>query len=232
MKTLVIVSHPEMANSLVQNFLKASAQPFQDEVTWHDLATIQQLDVAAEQALLRNHERIIFQFPLYWYAAPASLKTWLDTVLTGEFAFSGRMPLQGKSLGIVVSTGIAGKHFQAGGSEQATLSEILRPYELVARKLGMTYLPPFAIHQFSYLTEAARQVLLVDYQRYLTQPIFNFEQKVAWFEQQLRQRQTVATDSNQQQQLALLADQLAEQGELLTDLGWQVQLIRQEEGEG
>lgn len=232
MKTLVIVSHPEMANSLVQNFLKASAQPFQDEVTWHDLATIQQLDVAAEQALLRNHERIIFQFPLYWYAAPASLKTWLDTVLTGEFAFSGRKPLQGKSLGIVVSTGIAGKHFQAGGSEQATLSEILRPYELVARKLGMTYLPPFAIHQFSYLTEAARQLLLVDYQRYLTQPIFNFEQKVAWFEQQLRQRQTVATDSNQQQQLALLVDQLAEQGELLTDLGWQVQLIRQEEGEG
>lgn len=232
MKTLVIVSHPEMANSLVQNFLKASAQPFQDEVTWHDLATIQQLDVAAEQTLLHNHERIIFQFPLYWYAAPASLKTWLDTVLTGEFAFSGRMPLQGKSLGIVVSTGIAGKHFQAGGSEQATLSEILRPYELVARKLGMTYLPPFAIHQFSYLTEAARQVLLVDYQRYLTQPIFNFEQKVAWFEQQLRQRQTVATDSNQRQQLALLADQLAEQGELLTDLGWQVQLIRQEEGEG
>lgn len=232
MKTLVIVSHPEMANSLVQNFLKASAQPFQDEVTWHDLATIQQLDVAAEQALLRNHERIIFQFPLYWYAAPASLKTWLDTVLTGEFAFSGRMPLQGKSLGVVVSTGIAGKHFQAGGSEQATLSEILRPYELVARKLGMTYLPPFAIHQFSYLTEAARQVLLVDYQRYLTQPIFNFEQKVAWFEQQLRQRQSAATDSDQQQQLALLADQLTEQGELLTDLGWQVQLIRQEEGEG
>ncbi|MEJ1311957.1 NAD(P)H-dependent oxidoreductase [Latilactobacillus sakei] len=39
--------------------------------------------------------------------APASLKTWLDTVLTGEFAFSGRMPLQGKSLGVVVSTGIA-----------------------------------------------------------------------------------------------------------------------------
>ncbi|WP_436666859.1 NAD(P)H-dependent oxidoreductase [Latilactobacillus sakei] len=232
MKTLVIVSHPEMANSLVQNFLKASAMPFQDEVTWHDLATIQQLDVAAEQALLRNHERIIFQFPLYWYAAPASLKTWLDTVLTGEFAFSGRMPLQGKSLGVVVSTGIAGKHFQAGGSEQATLSEILRPYELVARKLGMTYLPPFAIHQFSYLTETARQLLLVDYQRYLTQNTFNFEQKVAWFEQQLRQRQSVATDSEQQQQLALLADQLAEQGELLTDLGWQVQLIRQEEGEG
>lgn len=232
MKTLVIVSHPEMANSLVQNFLKASATPFQDEVTWHDLATIQQLDIAAEQALLRNHERIIFQFPLYWYAAPASLKTWLDTVLTGEFAFSGRMPLQGKSLGVVVSTGIAGKHFQAGGSEQATLSEILRPYELVARKLGMTYLPPLAIHQFSYLTETARQLLLVDYQRYLTQTTFNFEQKVAWFEQQLRHRQSAATDSEQQQQLALLADQLTEQGELLTDLGWQVQLIRQEEGEG
>ena len=55
---------------------------------------------------------------------------------------------------------------------------------------------------------------------------------MAWFEQQLRQRQSAATDSEQQQQLALLADQLTEQGELLTDLGWQVQLIRQEEGEG
>lgn len=229
MKTLVIVSHPEIENSMVQNFLKASCTGL-EEVTWHVLPAT--LDVAFEQAQLKAHDRIILQFPLYWYAAPASLKNWLDTVLTGDFAFNGIQPLAGKEFGLVVSTGIAAKHFQAGGSEQATMSEILRPYELVARKLGMTYLTPFVIHQLGYWSETAKQLLVVDYQRYLSQHNFTLTDKVAWFQAQLAQRQAATEDEAQQQQLALIEEQLAEQSELLTDLNWQVQMIRQEEGEG
>lgn len=230
MKTLVIVSHPELDNSLVQNFLKASCAE-QSDVTWHPISSAA-LDVSAEQALLKAHQRIIFQFPLYWYAAPASLKAWLDTVLTGEFAFSGQQPLADKSLGIVVSTGITAKHFQAGGSEQVTMSEILRPYELVARKLGMHYLTPLVIHQLGYWSETAKQLLVVDYQRYLSQSTFNLTAKLDWFQKQLIQRQNAETDPTKAQKLALIQAQLSEQAEQLTDLNWQVQLIRQEEGEG
>ena len=231
MKTLVIISHPEIETSMVQNFLKASAAPL-EAITWHHLDALETLDVAAEQALLRNHERFIFQFPLYWYAAPASLKMWLDTVLTGQFAFNGRQPLAGKTLGVVVSTGTAAKHFQAGGSEQATLSEILRPYELVARKLGMTYLPPLAIHQLGYWQETDKQCLVIDYQRYLTQSEFNFDQQLAWFEAMLTKKAAEATSPEAQQRLMLLSEQFADKRSELTDLNWQVQLIREEEGEG
>ncbi|WP_208421908.1 NAD(P)H-dependent oxidoreductase [Latilactobacillus fragifolii] len=231
MKTLVIISHPEIETSMVQNFLKASAAPLED-ITWHHLDAIDTFDVVAEQTLLRHHERIIFQFPLYWYAAPASLKAWLDTVLTGQFAFNGRQPLAGKTLGIVVSTGTAAKHFQAGGSEQVTLSEILRPYELVARKLGMVYLPPLTIHQLGYWQETDKQRLVIDYQRYLTQAQFNFDQKLAWFETMLIKKAAEVTSPEAQQRITLLREQLANKHAALTDLNWQVQLIREEEGEG
>jgi len=156
----------------------------------------------------------------------------LDTVLTGQFAFNGRQPLAGKTLGVVVSTGTAAKHFQAGGSEQATLSEILRPYELVARKLGMTYLPPLAIHQLGYWQETDKQCLVIDYQRYLTQSEFNFDQQLAWFEAMLTKKAAEATSPEAQQRLILLSEQFADKRSELTDLNWQVQLIREEEGEG
>jgi Putative NADPH-quinone reductase (modulator of drug activity B) len=73
LKTLVIVSHPEINNSQTQQFLLQGAK-LQD-VTWHHVEEISDLDVAQEQALLRENDRIIFQFPLYWYAAPEGFET-------------------------------------------------------------------------------------------------------------------------------------------------------------
>ncbi|WP_369404146.1 NAD(P)H-dependent oxidoreductase [Secundilactobacillus oryzae] len=39
------------------------------------MAVNQPIDVEIEQRLLAENDRIIFQFPLYWYSSPASLKT-------------------------------------------------------------------------------------------------------------------------------------------------------------
>ena len=96
MKTLVIVSHPELSNSPTQQFLKASATPLAD-VTWHHLDAAQPFAVAEEQAQLLKADRIVLEFPLYWYAAPASLHQWLADVWTDEFAVRPQQPT-GKSL--------------------------------------------------------------------------------------------------------------------------------------
>lgn len=72
MKTLIIVSHPQLAASPTQQFLKASAAGVKG-ATWHYLDAIKTLDVPAEQALIQAADRLIFEFPLYWYQAPASL---------------------------------------------------------------------------------------------------------------------------------------------------------------
>jgi len=39
------------------------------------------IDVTREHELLLAHDRIVLQFPFYWYSSPPLLKKWLDFVL-------------------------------------------------------------------------------------------------------------------------------------------------------
>ncbi len=56
------------------------------------------IDIPREQALLREHEVIVFQHPLYTYSCPALLKEWLDRVLSRGFASGPGKPTGGKVL--------------------------------------------------------------------------------------------------------------------------------------
>lgn len=166
MKTLVIVSHPEYWQSGGQQFFRESITTLPD-VTLHHLEGLDKgYEIYEEQELLRSHDRIILQFPMYWYSCPYTLKKWLDDVLTSGLYREG---LKGKELGIVVTLGVAETNFQAGASERYTLSELLRPFEAIANKCGMTYLPIFPVSQFAYMSDKKKEELLVAYQRYLTQ---------------------------------------------------------------
>ncbi|WP_258875145.1 NAD(P)H-dependent oxidoreductase [Paenibacillus sp. VMFN-D1] len=40
------------------------------------------IDFKHEQELLRSHDRIVFQFPLYGYSTPPLMKMWVDEVFT------------------------------------------------------------------------------------------------------------------------------------------------------
>lgn len=220
MNTLVIVSHPNLEKSVVQNFLKASF-PVDEDVQWKYLSETMQFDKKAEQAELLKNDRIIFQFPLYWYSAPATLKRWIDEVLDGDFAFSGKSVLEGKELGLVVSTGISEKQFQAGGQEKFTLSEVLRPFEMLANKLKMKYLKPFIISQFEYKTENQKMEVLINYQQYLQLDKFDFLSKIDWFVSQSNERG-----------LDEFTKILGLKKNELENLNWQVRLLRESDGEG
>ncbi len=43
------------------------------------------IDAKTEQEALLNADRIIFQYPIYWYNIPPVLKQWFDQVLTYGF---------------------------------------------------------------------------------------------------------------------------------------------------
>lgn len=229
MKTLIIVAHPKLIESGTQKFLKTSLTKMED-VTWHVLDVTQpHFDVAAEQALLQKHDRIIFQFPLYWYSAPAVLKQWEDEVLNRNFVYGTQRALAKKELGIVVSTGDPQRGFVAGGDEQFTLSELLRPYQALANKAGMNYLPPFSIFQFAYLTETAKQRLVIDYQQYITNAEFqNFHRRELWFEDQLKQK---LADSPDSQKLTQILTATQDNREDLEELGWTLSMIKDDEDE-
>lgn len=189
MKTLIIVSHPTVEESGSQQFLIQSL-PEDEHITLHVLEQTYpdgKIDIEREQALLREHDRILFQFPFYWYSSPPLLKKWQDEVLTDHFAFGYRgTRLHGKEFGLVLVIGLPEKEYQTGGQEGFSISELTKPYQAMAKKTGMTYLKPLTIFQFPYLTETEKKELLIDYQQYLSlpQPI-SLKRKEEWMLDQL-----------------------------------------------
>lgn len=226
MKTLVIVAHPDYHDSGTQGFLKRATEGL-DEITWHYLPEQTEFEIKVEQQLLIDHDRIIFQFPMYWYSAPATLKKWEDDVLTRAFTFANENGiLKGKELGIVTTIGYPEKDFRAGAAEGFSISEILIPYRALAHRAGMTFMTPFVVDQFEYMTPNQQTKLLVDYQQYLTAQFpFSFNVRQDWVIKRLKK----LFNYDQQGQLQLIIDQLEQNKIDLNDLKDQIKMIRQAE---
>lgn len=157
---LILLAHPAAEKSLIHRCLSEAAASL-PHVTLHALYEHYpdfKIDVPREQALLRAHDTVLMQHPLYWYSSPALLKQWQDAVLDYGFAYGeGGTVLHGKFLQQVVTTGGAAHAF-TGEGDSCTIEELLRPFEQTARKCGMAYLPPYVIHAAGRMDEAvARQ---------------------------------------------------------------------------
>ncbi|MGD7008629.1 NAD(P)H-dependent oxidoreductase [Metabacillus sp. 84] len=146
MKTLVISSHPNLEASTVNRAWKNRLSQEKD-ITVHDLYEAYpdfKIDVEKEQELLLKHDRIIFQFPFYWYSSPAILKEWQDVVLTYGWAYGAKgTKLHGKEFAIATSTGGPREAYQAGGYNKYSMNELLKPFEAMANLTGMKILPAF-----------------------------------------------------------------------------------------
>lgn len=171
MKTLVIISHPEIGESSSQQYLLHSL-PESENITVHHLERTYpngEVDIKREQELLKAHDRILFQFPFYWYSSPPLLKKWEDEVLEEHFAYGYKgNKLKGKECGLVLVIGNPEKEYQAGGIEGFSLSELTTPYRALAMKTQMEYIKPLAIYQFQYMKETEKMKLLVQYRQWLT----------------------------------------------------------------
>ena len=163
MKTLVLVFHPDMSASRVNRPLAARAATLGDDVTvryMYDIYPDQKVDVAAEQAALEAADRVVLQFPMYWYSTPALLKQWQDDVLLYGWAYgSTGKALTGKELLVAVSTG-----GQYGVDEDGySLTELLRPLQATANMVQMTYLKPFTTTGILTITDEALTQRAEDY---------------------------------------------------------------------
>jgi len=89
MKTLVNLFHPHLDKSTVhRSWAQRLAQ--EADITLRDLYALYpdgKIDVAAEQAALLAHDRLVFEHPFYWYSTPPLMKQWLDDVLTYGWAY-------------------------------------------------------------------------------------------------------------------------------------------------
>ena len=234
MKTLVLVSHPEYDNSMTEAFLK-QCQSDIENVDWVVLDNIQTdftFDKEQEQQRLAQYDRILFQFPMYWYSAPALMKKYEDDVFTKNFiAYEQEGELKGKEIGIITTLGDPIKDYQVGGREGFSISELLKPYQAIAQRGQMKFLKPFVISQFAYMTDAQKQKLLIDYRSYLTSDNFDsFTSLQKWYIDQLTVLKE-SLDENKQARMDILIDYLQSNYDQLDELKWEIDLIKKEDDE-
>ncbi len=170
MNTLVLVFHPSMVNSQVNRALAEKAESLGGDVVvrrLYDLYPDFRIDVTAEQQAAETADRIVLQFPVYWFSCPPLLKKWEDDVLTYGWAYgSTGKALEGKELLVAASLGA-----DAYGREQEytyTVTELLRPFQAMANYCSMTYLEPFATVGAMSISDEALAQRVEEYGKVLT----------------------------------------------------------------
>lgn len=168
--TLVIVAHPDLESSRINKRLAAELER-RGNVTVHRLYETypnEKIDVAREQALLLAHDRIVLQFPFYWYSSPSLLKKWMDDVFELGFAHGkGGDKLKGKELFVAISSGGAESMYQAGGFHNYSFSELLRPFQQSANLAGMIYRPHFVVSGIREVNDEQLEKYATDYADYV-----------------------------------------------------------------
>ncbi|GLX65706.1 NAD(P)H-dependent oxidoreductase [Paenibacillus glycanilyticus] len=161
MRILVIAAHPRPEQSRANQALslEITKQPDMDYRNLYEEYSDWNIDADKERELLLRYDRIVFQFPLYWYSCPPLMKKWFDDVLTFGWAFgpSGDR-LLGKEFMLATTAGGTENSYRSGGSNRFTVSELLRPIEQTIFTCKGTFLPGF----ISYNANAGSGEYLAD----------------------------------------------------------------------
>lgn len=151
MKTLVIVTHPEIEKSVINKRWIEELKKYPEKYTVHQLYEAYpdgKINVAKEQHLMESHDNIVFQFPFYWFSSPPLLKQWLDEVILYGWAYGSNsgFKLAGKKMTLAVTAGIDEDVYCASGKYKYTMKELLRPYELTFDYIKAQYEEPFVYY--------------------------------------------------------------------------------------
>lgn len=148
-KILILFAHPLFEKSFANKILTEHI-PDSHSITFHDLYETYpefDIDVKHEQELLKQHDIIIWQHPMYWYSCPPLLKQWIDMVLEYGWAYGKYgLALQDKVIFQAITTGANAENYSAEGLHLFTIPELLQPFSQTAKVCRMEYLPPFVIH--------------------------------------------------------------------------------------
>ena len=150
MKTLYMVFHPNLNNSKVNKIWKEQVEQSNSVATVRDMSAeypTADFNLETEHKLLQEHDRIVFQFPFYWYNMPWQLKKYFDEVFSLNFAYGPEGDkLKGKEFQIISSVGGPVDSYTPGGYQNFTASEFYRNIQQTAFLSKMTYLPPFFMY--------------------------------------------------------------------------------------
>ena len=154
MTTAVLVFHPHMdqsrANKALMEAAERAATNGADIIVRDEYAAYPdgRIDVRAEQELLGRCDRIVLQFPMYWYSSPALLKQWQDEVLAFGWAYGSAdaHAMRGKRIDVATTTGGDAHEYEPDGPHGCAMAEVLTPLRVMADYVGATFGEPFVVH--------------------------------------------------------------------------------------
>lgn len=151
MKTLILIFHPDLEHSVINKRWKNELEKYPtkyDVRNLYELYPDEKINLDEEQKLIEQYDKIIFQFPFYWFNCPPLLKKWLDDVLTYGWAYGSKSgyKVSGKKIGFCVSTGISEEGYSENGQYKYTIGELLRPFELTVDYIKADYKSFFAYY--------------------------------------------------------------------------------------
>ena len=127
MQVLLIFSHTFWEDSKVNRALLGEAEKL-EQVKIHNLNTTYKdggIDVSQEVALLREAEKIVFQFPLFWFSTPSLMKEWQDRVLSYILYGSEPKLLANKQFQVITTIGGAKSSYD--GHHGYSMNTLLSP---------------------------------------------------------------------------------------------------------
>lgn len=148
MKTLVIAVHPNMENSIINKRWINELEKQPEKYTVHQLYKEypdEKINIKKEQELIEKYDKIIFQFPFYWFSSPPLLKKWFDEVVLYGWAYGSKSGYRvgGKKISLAITAGIEEEDYSASGKYKYTMEELMRPFEVTFNYIKADYKKPF-----------------------------------------------------------------------------------------
>lgn len=173
MKVMVIVAHPDIEKSKGNRRRIQELQRY-PEIKVHQLYKEYpdyRINVKKEQELLTQHDRIVFQFPFYWYNCPALLKKWFEDVLEHGWAYGpDGNHLADKQFILAITTGGSENSYRAGDYNWGAISEYIKPLQATITRCNGLFMPPFLLHGIRDATPGDLDRDAAEYIEYIQNP--------------------------------------------------------------
>ena len=129
-------------------------------------------DIQSEIEKVQKADLVILSFPMYWTSVPAILKGWIDRVFVSGIFYGGKRfynhgGIAGKKA--MLSFTLGGRNHMFGENAiHGSIEDLLLPIQRgTLAYVGFEVLPPFVAYHVPYISEEARQQMLIDYEKYL-----------------------------------------------------------------
>ena len=126
-------------------------------------------DILAEVAKVEWCDLLILNFPVFWFSVPAVLKGWIDRVFVSGKFYGGKRVydqggMRGKKAMLTLTLGGQEHMFHDEQAIHGEMALMLRPILRGALAYtGFSVLPPYIAYHVPYISDVARQDILVDY---------------------------------------------------------------------